>query len=143
VPYQCEAYLDRRTVPGETKEMIKSEMDQLISGKNASWEICTLHRKSWTGLDIYYDPFHPAWKIGLDHDLTASCAASYREFFGRDPQYDYWDFSTNAITPVSMGIPVIGFGPGIYKLAHSTNENCAVDQIIEACGFYTMLAYQV
>ncbi len=139
VPYECEAYLDRRTVTGETEALIKSEVEQILAGKTASWEIDTLHRKSWTGLDISYKPFHPAWEINLEQHLAQTCTAAYQEFFGEDPEYDYWDFSTNAVTPVSMGIPTIGFGPGVYKLAHCTNENCAVDKIIEACGFYAAL----
>jgi len=138
VPSECEVYLDRRTVPGETEDAIKEEMDQLILGKKATWEVGTLHRKSWTGMDITYEPFHSAWKIDLDHELTRACIAAYRETFESEPdEYDFWDFSTNAVTPVSMGIPTIGFGPGEYKLAHMRNENCKVDQIIEACGFYT------
>ena len=140
VPSECEVYLDRRTVPGETENAIKKEMDQLIEGKQATWEVGTLHRKSWTGMDITYEPFHPAWKIDLQHELTQACIAAYRDNFGSAPTgYDFWDFSTNAVTPVSMGIPTIGFGPGEYKLAHMRNENCKVDQIIEACGFYARL----
>ncbi len=139
VPYECEAYLDRRTITGETEALINSEMEQIIAGKKAAWEIKALHRKSWTGLDIYYEPFHPAWEISLDHHLTKSCAAAYHGLFGKIPEYDYWDFSTNAVTPTSMGIPTIGFGPGEYKLAHCANENCAVEKIIEACGFYAAL----
>ena len=138
VPSECEVYLDRRTVPGETEDAIKEEMDQLILGKKATWEVGTLHRKSWTGMDIRYKPFHSAWKIDLAHELTRACIAAYRETFESEPdEYDFWDFSTNAVTPVSMGIPTIGFGPGEYKLAHMRNENCKVAQIIEACGFYT------
>jgi putative selenium metabolism hydrolase len=140
VPSECEVYLDRRTVPGETEDAIKKEMDQLVQGKNATWEVGTLHRKSWTGLDITYEPFHQAWKIDLNHELTQACVAAYHEAFGSEPtEYDFWDFSTNAVTPISMGIPTIGFGPGDYKLAHMRNENCEVDQIIGACGFYTRL----
>ncbi|MEI6291718.1 MAG: YgeY family selenium metabolism-linked hydrolase, partial [Chloroflexota bacterium] len=57
--------------------------------------------------------------------------------FGHAPErFDYWDFSTNAVTPVSLGIPTIGFGPGEYKLAHMKNENVQVQQIIDACAFY-------
>jgi len=138
VPSECEVYLDRRTVPGETEDDIKKEMDQLIEGKKATWEVGTLQRKSWTGMDITYEPFHPAWIIDLKHELTEACVAAYRENFGNEPAgFDFWDFSTNAVTPVSLGIPTIGFGPGEYKLAHMRNENCKVDQIIEACGFYT------
>ncbi len=138
VPSECEVYLDRRMVPGETEDTIQKEMAEIIRGKNATWEVGTLYRKSWTGMEIKYIPFHLAWKIDLDHELAQACAAAYLENFGRDPSgYDFWDFSTNAVTPVSMGIPTIGFGPGEYKLAHMDNENCQVNQIVEACGFYT------
>jgi putative selenium metabolism hydrolase len=144
VPSECEIYLDRRMVPGETEDTIRQEMDQIIRGKNATWETGTLHRKSWTGLEINYEPFHLAWKIDLEHELTRACIAAYQENFGSTPsEYDFWDFSTNAVTPVSLGIPTIGFGPGEYKLAHMDNEHCKVNQIIEACGFYTRLIQKV
>jgi putative selenium metabolism hydrolase len=140
VPSECEVYLDRRTVPSETEEDIKREMDELIAGKRATWEVGTLHRKSWTGFDITYEPFHSAWKIDVEHELTKACIAAYRENFSSEPtKFDFWDFSTNAVTPVSMGIPTIGFGPGDDKLAHMRNEKCNVEQILEACGFYTRL----
>jgi putative selenium metabolism hydrolase len=144
VPSECEAYLDRRMVPGETQDAIRQEMDQLILGKNASWEVGTIYRKSWTGMEIKYQPFHLAWKIDLDHQLARACIAAYTENFGRRPaEYGFWDFSTDAVTPVSMGIPTIGFGPGEPKLAHMGNESCPIHQIIEACGFYTRLIQKI
>lgn len=144
VPSECEVYLDRRMVPGETEEAIKQEMDQIIEGKKATWEVGTLCRKSWTGMQIEYEPFHLAWKIDLGHELTRACIAAYRENYGSDPvEYDFWDFSTNAVTPVSLGIPTIGFGPGEYKLAHMDNECCKVDQIVEACNFYATLIRKI
>lgn len=140
VPSACEAYLDRRTVPGETEEDIQREMNGLIEGKNASWEVGALRRKSWTGLEIRYEPFHTAWKIAPDHPLTQACNAAYLDVFGRLPaRYEFWDYSTNAVTPVKLGIPTIGFGPGEYKLAHMRDENCPVEQIEAACRFYTRL----
>jgi acetylornithine deacetylase/succinyl-diaminopimelate desuccinylase-like protein len=144
VPSECEVYLDRRMIPGETEDAIRHEMDQLIKGKYATWEVGTLHRKSWTGMEIKYEPFHLAWKIDLNHELTKACIAAYRENFGNEPtEYDFWDFSTNAVTPVSMGIPTIGFGPGEYKLAHMRNESCEVNQILDACGFYTRVIQKI
>ncbi len=144
VPSECEVYLDRRMVPGETEDAIKQEMGQLIKGRNATWEVGTLHRKSWTGMEIKYEPFHLAWKIDLNHELSKACIAAYAESFGNEPtEYDFWDFSTNAVTPVSMGIPTIGFGPGEYKLAHMRNENCKVDQILDACVFYTNVIHKI
>lgn len=144
VPSECEVYLDRRMVPGETEDDIKKEMVQIIKGKNATWEVGTLYRKSWTGMDIKYEPFHLAWKIDLNHELTKTCIAAYNENFGSDcAEYDFWDFSTNAVTPVSMGIPTIGFGPGEYKLAHMHNEHCKVNQIIDACSFYARIIHKI
>jgi putative selenium metabolism hydrolase len=143
VPSECEVYLDRRMVPGETAESIKTEMDQLITGKNAAWEVDTIQRKSWTGMEIKYQPFHLAWEIDLEHVLTKCCIGAYKEVYGVEPdEYVYWDYSTDAVTPVSMGIPTIGFGPGEYKLAHMRNENCEISQILDACNFYTALIHQ-
>lgn len=137
VPSECEIYLDRRMVPGETAEGIRQEMDQLIRGKKASWKLGTLKRRSWTGMDFQYEPLHLAWRIDLDHPLARASQAAYAATFGREPEgYAFWDFSTNAVTPVSMGIATIGFGPGDAKQAHMVDENCPVDDIVNACAYY-------
>ncbi len=144
VPSECEIYLDRRTVPGETNEQIKKEMDNLVQGTNASWEVGILHRKSWTGKNVTYRPFHEAWQIDKEHELTKACIAAYQDLFSPDEiEFEYWNFSTNAVTPVSMGIPTIGFGPGNYQLAHMCSEHCEVQQIIDACAFYVELIRRI
>jgi putative selenium metabolism hydrolase len=137
VPSACEVYLDRRTVVGETEPTIRAEMERLVAGKPASWEIDTLRRKTWTGAELVYHPFHPAWEISLDHDLSRALVAAYTETFGHAPEkYDFWDFSTNAVATIRLGIPTIGFGPGEYKLAHMRDERCPVSQIVDACSVY-------
>ena len=140
VPFECRAYLDRRLALGETEAMIREEMDGILAGKRATWEVGTLRRRTWTGLDVVYEPFHLAWSIDSDDELTQALAAAYEETAGRPPEaFDFWDFSTNAVTPVKLGIPTIGFGPGEYKLSHMRDEHCPVDQIIEACAVYARL----
>jgi putative selenium metabolism hydrolase len=138
VPSACEVYLDRRMVVGETEQTIRDEMQKIVAGKNATWEIGTLHRTTWTGAELSYEPFHLAWEISLKHDLSKAFIAAYAEVFGHAPEkYDYWDFSTNAVALVRESIPTIGFGPGEHKLAHMRNEKCEVGQIMDACSFYT------
>lgn len=138
IPSACEVYLDRRMVVGETEQTIRDEMEKIIAGKNATWEIGTLHRKTWTGEELTYEPFHLAWEISLQHDLSKALIEAYGETFGHPPEkYDYWDFSTNAVAVVSLGIPTIGFGPGEHKLAHMRNEKCEASQIVDACAVYT------
>ena len=137
VPTACQVYLDRRMIPGETEETVRQEMDQLIADKHASWAIGALHRTSWTGQEVRYKPFHPAWEIAREHPLAQACVAAYQNTFGSEPaEFGFWDFSTNAVTPVSLGIPTIGFGPGDYRLAHMRDESCEISQILDACRFY-------
>lgn len=138
IPSACEVYLDRRMVVGETEQTIRDELEKIIAGKNATWEIGTLHRRTWTGEELTYEPFHLAWEISLHHDLPKSFIEAYGETFGASPEkYDYWDFSTNAVATISSGIPTIGFGPGEHKLAHMLNESCETSQIVDACAVYT------
>jgi putative selenium metabolism hydrolase len=137
VPSECQIYLDRRMAVGETEQTIRDEMDKIIAGKDASWEIDTMHRTTWTGEALEYRPLHPAWNISLDHELAKAFISACTDMQGREPQkFDYWDFSTNAVAVVSQGIPTIGFGPGEHKLAHMRDEKVSVQQVTEACEVY-------
>lgn len=137
VPLACEIYLDRRLAPGETEETVAQEMARITAGKNAAWDIDTIRRTTWTGETLVYRPLHPAWEISLEHDLARAFCAAYEDALGRVPEaFDYWDFSTNAVAVIRMGVPAIGFGPGEYKLAHMRDERCAVAQILDACAVY-------
>ncbi len=144
VPSQCSVYLDRRLALGETVDQVRNEMDKLIEGKDAVWEVGTLHRTTWKGKELTYEPMHNPWMILNDHALTQALARAYASVYQEEPtNFDFWDFGTNAITPVAMGVPTIGFGPGDYKLAHMRDEKCAVDQIIEAYLVYSQLIHEL
>ena len=137
VPSECEIYLDRRLALGEGLEDVKKEMDELIKGKDARWEPGTLYHTSWTGGKLEYVPMHDPWIIGKSEPLSLAICEAYENVYGIAPdEFDFWDFGTNAITPVAMGVPTIGFGPGEYKLAHMTNENSSVKKICEAMYVY-------
>lgn len=140
VPSSCSIYIDRRLAMGETIEQVKREMDRLVDGKSASWEVGTLHHVSWKGRELNYEPMHNPWEIGLDAPIAKALIEAYSAVMKCEPkEFDFWDFGTNAITPVAMGVPTIGFGPGPYKLAHMTNERIAVQDVEDACHVYTEL----
>jgi len=144
VPSECEVYLDRRMAPGETEQDIRDEMERITIGKRAAWEVATIRRRTWTGEELVYEPFHMAWEIGVEHDLTKLFIKSYTETFGHPPgKFDFWDFSTNAVATVRLGIPTIGFGPGEHKLVHMRDEKCKVSEITDACRFYLRVIHNV
>lgn len=140
VPTECTIYLDRRLAIGESLEDVKQEMDGLIEGKSASWDVGTLRHTSWTGEELVYEPMHEPWEIAKDHPLTQALIASCTEIQGHSQEeFDFWDFGTNAVTPISMGIPCIGFGCGEYKLAHMVDEKVKVSKIEECMEVYASL----
>ena len=144
VPDACEIYLDRRTVPGETLEMIEEEMDAIVAGKNANWEVDTVNRAAWTGNSITYRPLHTAWQIEDAHPLMQSSLRAYQStFFEEPPPPGFWDFSTNAVGLMRHNIPCIGFGPGDPKQAHMRDERCELDQITGAYSFYKELIREI
>ncbi len=137
VPSQCEIYLDRRLGPEEDLKQVRSEMDALIAGKDAEWQVGTLHHVSWKGEKLDYEPMHDPWKIQREHPLTQALRKAVEDVTKQPVErYDYWDFGTNAVTPISLGIPCIGFGPGEYKLAHMRDEHCQVEKIQQAFQIY-------
>lgn len=140
VPSECSIYLDRRLALNESLKQVATEMEQLIAEKDASWEVGKLSHTSWKGEKLEYIPMHEPWIIEKDHPLTKALSKAYTNVYHHKPEkFDFWDFGTNAITPVSMNIPTIGFGPGDYKLAHMQNEHIEITQIEEACLVYSEL----
>ena len=99
VPSECSIYLDRRLVPGESLDQVRKEMDDLIAGKRATWEVGTLYHTTWKGKELVYEPMHDPWEIGKEEPLTKALCAAYEDVFGKAPEkFDFWDFGTNAIT---------------------------------------------
>ncbi len=144
VPDSCTIRLDRRLAWGETEQNVIEEMESLVRGKQASWVYDEISMKSWTGCELSYKPLHMAWKIAENHPLTQACSSAYRSVYSNvEPSFGYWNFSTNAVAPVSLGIPTIGFGPGDPAAAHTSDENCKVSEIVDAFRFYTSLLAQI
>lgn len=136
IPSECQIYLDRRIGIKESINDVKREIDKILEGKKAVWQIGTLNRKSWTNKKIEYEPLHDSWKIDKENKYVQAFAKAYYAEQGTSPEYMFWQFSTNAVTPVSMGITTIGFGPGDYKLAHMVNEKISIEQIVAAYHVY-------
>jgi acetylornithine deacetylase/succinyl-diaminopimelate desuccinylase-like protein len=142
IPQSCSIYIDRRITLEENEQTVGAEMNKLIEGTDATWEIYDAIGTSWKGEDIILHSFLPAWEIKENHKLTKGCVNTYQELMGKKPIMYKWDFSTNGVASASkLGIPTIGFGAGIEKMAHMTNEYCPISDISAACEFYSLLPY--
>lgn len=140
VPDQCRIYLDRRLAMGETEEVVAREMDELVTGTDARWEIYDAVGESWTGEEIILHTFLPAWEEPDDSVLMESGKAAYRELLGQEPEMFKWNFATNGFACAGRyHVPTIGLGPGDYVLAHQKDEHCKLEDIFTATMFYAEL----
>ncbi len=142
IPAQCEVYIDRRLVHGEDRAIITAEMEALLEGMDAHWEVYDQRGISYTGVPVVLHSFLPAWEISPGHTLTRTCIKSFKAMFNRQPGLMKWDFCTNGVaTAGRLNIPTIGFGPGDSKKAHIVDEHCEVSQILAAVKFYALLPF--
>lgn len=141
VPDGCSIYLDRRLALGENEESVAREMDELVSGTDATWSIYDAVGSSWTGKDVVLHTFLPAWEVDRESELVKTSIEAYTKILGRKPELFKWDFATNGFACAGRyHVPTIGLGPGDYVYAHKRNEHCHLKDIEDASMFYTDLA---
>ena len=140
VPDQCKLYLDRRLEMGETETTVANEMDALLEGTDAKWDIYEITDKTWTGKSVFCRAFFSPWELEKDHRLTRASLKAFNDATGRETTLFKWNFSTNGFATASkLGIPTIGFGPGNPALAHCRDECCDISEIVSALKFYISL----
>lgn len=140
VPDSCTIYIDRRTTMEEDEAYLTKEMDELVAGTDATWEVYDVTGESYKGNPVLLHSLLPAWEIKEEHPLAKGAMACYEALFAEKPELYYWDFSTNGVaTAGKLHIPTIGFGAGIEKMAHQTDEYCPVEDIIQACEYFSRL----
>ena len=129
-PESCTLTLERRTLPGESAEAFRTEVEfalgQLrseVASLDTSLEV-TLHR-------------HGA-EIREDHPLVVAVRAAARDA-GVEAAVAGMTAWVEAATFAEAGIPALCFGPGRIEAAHSADESAAVDEIRAAHRALTTL----
>jgi acetylornithine deacetylase/succinyl-diaminopimelate desuccinylase-like protein len=133
VPERCKVEMDRRLVPGETREMAIEEIRQALDEYAATVE--PLKFELFSGGEVAAnintppdDPF-----VTLANRALQDVCSEARPLSGYMQTSDGRWFARD-------GIPIIIFGPSDPAVAHSTNEHVSVDQLVEAAQFLTLLA---
>ncbi len=141
IPGEVVITCDRRISCGETIEDLLNEVKPYFANiPGVKAEIDTEKVTTYTGYDITCVDYFPSWVVEEKHPLIQAGAETYRSIFGKEPEITKWDFCTNATHLCGrMGIPAIGYGPGIEVLCHSTEDQIAVDELVSASKFYAAL----
>ncbi len=140
VPYSCSIYLDRRTTSHLTPRLQFEEMDRLVAGTNATWEVVDIQHKTWSGYDAVMHSVLPAFDLEEDHELVAAAKEAYRELFDEEVENFRFKGTTNGVSSAGKHkIPTIVFGAGVENMCHEANEYCPLEHLEKACAFYVKL----
>ncbi len=142
VPDEAEFHIDRRLTVGETRESALAEVRSALDEASVEAEVFTLtyEEKSWTGLVYPMEKYFPTWVMAEDHPALQAAARAFAATSGREAEISCWTFSTNGVTIMGRhGVPCLGFGPGLEKIAHTANEYVPIDEVVAASAFYAAL----
>ena len=139
VPDGCTIYLDRRLTIGESVSSARAELEALpaVQEGRATVELLRYDGTAYTGLTLSQDKYFPTWVFPEDHPAVRAGVDAARHALGRTPEVGRWVFSTNGVASAGrLGIPTIGFGPANEVYAHTSDDQCPLDDLPVAAAWY-------
>jgi succinyl-diaminopimelate desuccinylase len=140
VPEECKFVIDCRNHPGFTDNKLYDALNRIIDEikKNDSEFNATvlptsiINERKFSG--FYTDPEkNPEVK-----EAISAISEIYKE-----PKQRIWTFATDGRIYSNLGIPVIGFGPGEEKFAHTQLDHIRTEDYLETIKVYAWLAYRL
>ena len=130
VPDLCTLEIDRRTLPGETKDDVYKELTERLEHIAAADK------------DFEYDITEPSWlippnDISIEEPVVQALTRAYKVVTGEVSNATAFVAGSDA---PYMGFPTVVCGPGSINQAHSTSEFVSVDQVINASRMYLWTA---
>jgi putative selenium metabolism hydrolase len=142
VPDGCRIFVDRRTVPSDTRDSVAREIDEVARFTGGRVRITTYREPSYRGLVREVEKFFPAWVTDQESAAVRSGQEALRLLFGSPPGVGKWDFSTDGNYSMGVrGIPTIGMGPGEERYAHTCEDQVRVADLPRAAAFYALLPF--
>jgi succinyl-diaminopimelate desuccinylase len=133
VPDRCKIEMDRRLLPGETREQAMAEIRVALDAYGAQVE--PLKYELFSGGEVAANIDTPPTEplVSLAQDALADVAGEERPLTGYVQTSDGRWFARD-------GIPIIIFGPSDPAVGHAADEFVSIEQLLEATRFYTLLA---
>lgn len=130
VPAGCLIEVDRRTIPGETKESVLANVQEAIE----------LAKKRFPDIDataeiaFFAEPFD----VGDDGRLVTGVRDAVTEALGREAELIGFRGASDARFIAATGAEVVLCGPGDITLAHTAREFIEVDELVNGALAYAV-----
>ena len=139
VPSWCEVAVDRRMVPGETRESVLSGLRAVVEPLGATAAIPDQPVRTHTGQRLDGPSFFPGWLLDERHPLLAAGSATGAALWGAPPPVGVWRFSTDGTYSAGdAGLPTLGFGPEEERFVHAVDDQVDLLKLQKAAAFYAL-----
>jgi len=126
VPDKCDLEIDRRTLPGETREDVYRELQDLIAN------VSSAHPQFKFEIDGPTIDVHPL-DVPTDDPIVDTILSAYRFVTGNTIEPSAFFGGTDA---PHFGFPTVIFGAGSLQQAHSIDEYVEIDEMVAATKVY-------
>jgi len=140
VPESCRFWMDCRNHPGFTAEDLYDELNKIIAemgSEDPEFEATVIPTPLITGRTFsgfYTDPDK--------HPVVEEVAHAVSEIT-RTPERSLWTFATDGRMYARLGLPVVGFGPGEERFAHTQHDHVKVRDYLDTVKVYAWLACRI
>ena len=139
VPDWCEIAIDRRLVPGETKESIVESIQAIVQPLGGTTSIPIQPVLSHTGLRLDGPSFYPGWLMDENEPIIEIGKMTYQALWEKPVVVDVWKFSTDGTYSAGVAkIPTMGFGPQEEPFVHTAQDQVNLDKLVDAAMFYAL-----
>lgn len=131
VPERCTILLNKHTVPGETREHVLKQLEQLVQ---------TLQLKSQFTFSVQ-SPYYPAYDLGCELPVLERITAAFQSVTGQPLQYGYGAgvSDNNRLVPLT-GIPVVCLGARGGGL-HARDEWVELSSVYQMVEIYRRILF--
>jgi acetylornithine deacetylase/succinyl-diaminopimelate desuccinylase-like protein len=142
VPEECEFYIDCRNTPNYPADELKVALEKIIASarkNDPELEALVMPKNLVRGLrgftGFYTDP--------EANQVVREAREAVAGALGREPRLTVWKFATDGRFYSWLGIPVLGFGPGEERFAHTHQDHVRVADYLDSIKAYACLACRI
>lgn len=158
VPYQCRALLDIRTIPGQSHEALKKQLEDIVREEERSINESldsgplkeireSIERGLSKGLileaklNIFED--RPWTKTSPEEPIVQAVSRGYQSVAGQEPVYDGVPGATDGtFLSAWAGIPILTLGAGKWTIPHQKDEWVSIDDLCLTAKIYAASALE-
>ncbi len=158
VPYQCRALLDIRTIPGQSHEALKKQLEDIVREEERSINESldsgplkeireSIERGLSKGLileaklNIFED--RPWTKTSPEEPIVQAVSRGYQRVAGQEPVFDGVPGATDGtFLSAWAGIPILTLGAGKWTIPHQKDEWVSIDDLCLTAKIYAASALE-